>query len=163
VLYLLPYHWSGYEWLRVQGGGAVGDYAEARAALETIRAGLRAGDKLLRQQLADYSEGERKLLERKLELGLFGPPPYVPALSAAGLTRLLTERAALETGEPILRAQEADLCVLEGLLAVEQGDGEAARAAFAEAQSLSTEPPSPTRFAAGAIAADYLARMGSRK
>jgi hypothetical protein len=152
----VPYHWPAYEWLRVLQAGATGDYAEAREDLRTIRAGLRAGHDRLQAQLRDLEYGELGLMP-----GLFaGPPPFLPAFTARTIHRLHEQRTALQAGEPLLRTHEADLCVLEGLLALEQGDTEDARLAFTMAQQLG-EPPAAAavRFAGAAIAADYLPRL----
>jgi hypothetical protein len=157
ALYPVPYILPGYEWLRVLEASAVGDYAVARGTLGTVRAGQHARNEQLRQNLLKAAGGERAFLP-----GLFsGRPPLLPAYWALRLTDFLTARAALEAGEPVLRAQEADVGVLEGLLAAEQGDTAAARAAFLEAQRLCAQPPGVS-FAAAPIAADYLSRAPVR-
>src|SRR5262249_44015883 len=91
---------------------------------------------------------------------LSGPSPFLPAFTAHTLSPYLQHRATLQVGEPALLAQQADLCVLEGLLAAEQGDTAAAHAAFAEALQL-CDPPSGSRapFAGEPIAVRYLSRM----
>ncbi|HMF10882.1 MAG TPA: hypothetical protein VKE94_01210, partial [Gemmataceae bacterium] len=89
-----------------------------------------------------------------------GPLPLSPAFSAYSLQVAIEEKAALQIGESTLRAQLADLCVLEGLLALEQGDIRAARAAFAEATQLGAQPTAaPVSFAGAPIAADYLGKL----
>jgi hypothetical protein len=157
-LYALPYHWPAYEWLHILQAAAVGDYAQARAEAHVIRAVLRAGHERLRKQQA---EADRRVWTYLPGL-LSGPPPFLPALAAQGLGAFLEARAALQAGEPTLRAHQADLDVLEGLLALEQGDPEGARAAFAEARQLCTEAPA-VPFAGGPIAAGYLSKLNIRK
>jgi hypothetical protein len=160
VLYALPYHWPAYEWLHVLESAAVGDYAAARDDLRATRAGLHAGHERLVQRPRDFDQRVRVLLPGLLS----GPPPFLPAFAAASLSRVVERRTEFEAGEPVFRAQEADLCVLEGLLALEQGDPEAARSAFAQAQALSEQPPgAATPFAGGPIAAAYLGRLKGRE
>jgi hypothetical protein len=154
-LYPLPYHWPAYEWLDVLQASALGDYDQARLALRAIRAGRRIGHDLLRQQLRNLEHGDRQLLA-----GLFsGPPAFLPAYAAQGLVRLAEQKAALRVGERTLRAQQADLLVLEGLLALEQGATDEARAAFTAAQGLAAQPTA-VPFAGGPIAGGYLRKMG---
>src|SRR5207237_9515393 len=117
ALYALPYHWPGYEWLHVLQAAAVGDYGQARGDLRAIRSGLRAGHDRLERQLRGFERGERELLPGLLA----GPPAFLPGFTAQILGRLLGDKAALQDGERILRAHQAELCVLEGLLALDQG------------------------------------------
>jgi tetratricopeptide (TPR) repeat protein len=149
ALYPVPYHWPAYEWLRVLQSAAKGDYALATADLRTIRAGLRAGHERVKRQQAGFERFDRALSP----LLLSGPLPFLPAFAAGALGNSLPQRGALRTGEPLLRAQQADLLVLEGLLAVEQGNPDAARSAFVEAQKLSNA------FAGGPIASGYLRKL----
>jgi hypothetical protein len=153
-LYGLPYHLPAYAWLHALQAAAVGDYAQARGELQAIGAGLRIGHERLVQQQRD---AERRALSFLPGL-LSGPAPFGPAFAAWTLGPFLEARTALETGEPTLRAHRADLDVLEGLLALEQGDPAAARRAFAEAQEL-CRTPSPVPFAGGPIAAAYLGKL----
>jgi hypothetical protein len=93
-----------------------------------------------------------------------GPPPFLPAFMALNLASFAEARIALQNGQPVLRAQQADLLVLEGLLSLERGDTAAARLAFAEAQSLcaaGSRPAAP--FAGAPIAARYLSKLAVRK
>jgi tetratricopeptide (TPR) repeat protein len=156
ALYAIPYHWLAYDWLYLLQAAAVGDYADARAAVRAIRSGLQAGHDRLKQQLRDFEPRVLRLLP-----GLFsGPPPFLPAFTAQTLSRLQEETTRLRAGEPSLRSQQADLYVLEGLLALEQGDTSAARAAFVEARKLCAEPAAnATPFAGGSIAAAYLRKL----
>jgi hypothetical protein len=79
---------------------------------------------------------------------------------ARTLGLLVEERTALKELEAILRGQQADLYVLEGLLALEQGDTATAQLAFRRAQKLSARPRgAAVPFAGGPIAADYLGKM----
>jgi hypothetical protein len=155
-LYPLPYHLPGYDWLHVLQAAAVGDYGRAQETLRSIRAGHRAGHVLLRRQLQDL---ERYATPQVAGL-LAAPPPFLPAFTAGTLGQLLEHRDQLRAGEPAMRAQEADLCVLEGLLALEQGSPQEAGLAFAEAQRLCAQAPAMA-FAGGPIAAAYLARLHS--
>jgi hypothetical protein len=150
----VPYHWPTGEWLRVLQAASTGDYAQAREDLRAIRSGLHAGHERLRGQQRDLERGAALLLP-----GLFaGPPLFLPAFTARALARMQEQRVALQVGDPVLRAHQADLCVLEGLLALEQGEPEDARSAFAAAQELGAPPAG--RFAGAPIAAEYLSLLG---
>jgi hypothetical protein len=157
LLYQIPYHWPSYDWLHAVQAAAVGDYTEAEAALRTIRSRLHIGRRLMRLQLRDFEPRIRFVLP-----GLWsGPPAFLPAFSARALTRLLRQRAFIRDGEAILRAQQADLDVLEGLLALERGDPEAARSAFTRAQRLCARPGggAAVPFAGAPLAASYLSKL----
>jgi hypothetical protein len=158
-LYAVPYRWPGYEWLKVLQAAAVGDYAEARGTLAVIRSRVHAGHERFQQQVRGMEHGEQPLLP-----GLFaGPLVWLPAFTAHRLRDFLERRAALQAGERSLRAQEADLYVLEGLLALEQGATEDARLTLAEAVKLCAQAPGdPLRFGGQPIAAGYLLRLNAR-
>jgi hypothetical protein len=158
-LYQLSYHWPAYDWLYLLQAAALGDYARARTAVHEIRSEQRIGQERLKQDLRAFPGRVAIVLP-----GLFaGPPPFLPAFTAQTVGRLIEERTLQQTGAQILRAQEADLYVLEGLLALEQGATGEARAAFVEAQQLGGQPP-PVHFAGGPIAAHYLTKgVGNRK
>jgi hypothetical protein len=152
-LYSIPYHWPAYEWLQALEAAGVGDYAEAGEALRAIRAGLRVGHERLKARLRTFAPEEQLMLSGLLS----GPLPFLPAYAAR---RLVEQRSALQAGESVLRAQQADLCVLEGLLALEQGATDDARTAFAEAERLGAPPAGPPApYGGRAIAADYLRRL----
>jgi tetratricopeptide (TPR) repeat protein len=157
AVYALPYQWPAYEWLQVLEGAAVGDYGQARADLGAARAEVRARHGLLRQRLDDVTRRSRTLVP-----GLLADrPPLLPVLPA--LPPTLGERAALEVGDRIFRGQEADLCVLEGMLALEQGDTPAARSAFAEARRLSApDAGAEVPFAGRPIATGYLGQLNAQ-
>jgi hypothetical protein len=156
-LYATPYHWPAYEWLHVLQTAAVGDYAEARGELAAIRAALKSDHQRLEGQLREV---DTRLWPFVGELWT-GAGPIEAASSAEALVTYLELRAALRAREPTLRAQQADLLVLEGLLALEQGDTAAARSAFAEAQGLCAGDAVP--FAGAPIAALYLGKMSARE
>jgi hypothetical protein len=158
-LYAIYYDFPAYEWLHMLQAAAVGDYAQAGEDVRAIRSRLRAGRERLKLQQQE--------LDRRLSIfipGLLsGPPPCVPAFAIQVLGNLLKERALYEAWDPAVRAQQADLCVLEGLLALEQGDTDAARSAFAEAQELCVEPPgAAVPFAGGPIAGSYLRKLNAQ-
>ncbi len=153
VVHPVPYQWPAWEWLEVLRGSAVGDYESARESLRTIRAGLRAGGDRLKQRLADLEEGQPKLLGGLMS----GPSPFLPAYSAGALVRMLERKTTLEHAGPAWRAQEADLCAIEGLLALEQGATQEARAAFAEARRISA---AGIAFAAAPIVGGYWPKLG---
>jgi hypothetical protein len=156
----LPYHYPAYDWLRVLAAAALGDYAEAREDLQAIRGEIRAGHDRLRQQPRDFDGAARALVPGLLA----GPPPFLPAFTTLALGRVLGQKAVFEAGERILRAQQADLCVTEGLLALEQGDTGAARSVFAEAQKLCAQPDGSTvPFAGRPIAVAYLGKLNARQ
>jgi hypothetical protein len=158
-VYPFPYRWPTYEWLHALATAAAGDYGQAREGLREIRARVRADQ--------DQPRQERRGLERDAPLLVSGllsePPPFLPAFRAQVLGRLLDKRARAEAGERTLRAHEADLGVLEALLALEQGDTEAARSAFAEAQELCAPAAGPAiPFAGRPIAAAYLEKLSAK-
>jgi hypothetical protein len=160
ALYTIPYHWPAYEWLLALQASAVGDYAQARAALSTIRAGRRHAHERVKRQLREQGHGYLTLLPGLLS----GPPVYLPACLAQTARRTQERWAALRAGEVALRTQQADLWVLEGLLALEQGAPDDARLAFAAAQQLAEQPPgAAAAFAGGRIAAGYQAKLNRKE
>jgi hypothetical protein len=160
ALYTLPYHWPAYEWLAVLQGVALGDYTQARLALNTIRAGRFAGRERVIAQLRGFHRDFPALAPTLLT----GPLVYLPAFMAMTLAHLDVQRNVLQTAEPMLRGQEADLCVLEGLLALEEGDTDAARTAFAESQQLTGQPgETAIPFAGRRIAVNYLRKLNAQR
>jgi hypothetical protein len=156
ALYALPYHWPAYEWLHVLQAAAVGDYAQAREELHAIRSEVQAGHQRMKEAQREIDRHLWTFVPRLLS----GPSPFLPAFTLQTLSPFLEHRASLQVGEPALLAQQADLCVLEGLLALEQGDTEAARSAFTEALRLCDPPAGPAvPFAGEPIAARYLGKM----
>jgi tetratricopeptide (TPR) repeat protein len=159
-LYPLPYHWPTYEWLHVMEAAALGDYAQARTGLAAIRSEVQAGHDRLRQQPLDM---QQEILG--LAPGLFtGSPRFLTAFTVLNIRRLVEQKALLDASEATLRAQQADVLVLEALLALEQGDPEAARSAFLETQELcgpaaGTEVP----FGGRPIAAGYLSKLRAKE
>ena len=133
----------------------MGDYAVARGELDSIRAGLKTGHDLLARQRRAFEDALPQLVPGLL----CGPDPFLPAFTARTLGAFLEKRNAFRAGEPALRAQQADLLVLEGMLALEQGDTSAARASFAEAEELGAGVP----FAGAPIAARYLGKLNARR
>jgi hypothetical protein len=83
---------------------------------------------------------------------LAASPPFLPAFTLLLRGRVLEERLLMER---TLRVQQGDLCVLEGLLALEQGDVDAAWSAFTEAKGRAEDTP----FAGRAIAVDYIHQL----
>ena len=155
-LYTIPYLWPAYEWLHAVESASVGDYGLAREEVRAIRAGLRAE--------YDAEESQRSAIERQLcmlatEMACY-PPSFVPAFEALAMGPFLDARIVLEARAPTLRAQQADLFVLEGLLALEQGDTDAARSAFDQAQTLCADSETP--FLGSPIAASYLRRLNAK-
>jgi hypothetical protein len=160
ALYSVPYHWPAYEWLAVLQGAAVGDYTQARGALYTIRSAQFAG----RERLIGQLRGFHREFPTLFPALVSGPLPYLPAFMALTLAYLDVQRNVLQAAEPMLRGQEADLCVLEGLLALEEGDTDAARTAFAEAQQLTGRlSESPIPFAGQRIVASYLQQLNAQR
>jgi hypothetical protein len=160
ALYTLPYHWPTYGWFLALQAAAIGDYAQARETLRAIRAGLYAGHDRVSKQLRALDRGAPTLLPMVLS----GPPVYLPVFAAHTIARLGEERKVLQAGTPALLAQQADLCVLEGLLALEEGDLDAARTTFVEAQKLcehTAEAVVP--FAGRPIAVNYLRKLHSKE
>jgi tetratricopeptide (TPR) repeat protein len=154
-LYTVPYRWSAYEWLRVLQSAAVGDYAQAQADLRALRAELGAAREQMREQLRGF-DGRVVTFVPGL---LSGPNPMLPAFTSLTLQRAMDERKAVEMAEASLRAQQADLCVLEGLLALEQGKPSAARSVFAEAQQLGSSERALIPFVGAPVAGGYLSKL----
>jgi hypothetical protein len=155
-IYPLPYRWSAYEWLRLLQSAAIGDYGQAREDLHAIRAELTFARKAIQEQLDKF--GNR--LQTFIPGFLSGPSPMLPAMTALELQRALNEKQLIEISALVLRAQQADLCVVEGLLALEQGDTDAARTVFTEARELgSQESAAAIPFAGAPIAAFYLSKL----
>jgi hypothetical protein len=155
-LYALPYHWPAYEWLHALEAAALGDYAQARAALAAIRADVRAAHTRLHQHPRDLQRDVVRHVP-----GLFsGPPRFLSAFTYQIIRGRIEDEKLLEWSERSLRAQQADLLVLEALLALEQGDTQAARAGFLETDQLcgpaaGTEVP----FGAKPIVSGYLGKL----
>jgi hypothetical protein len=159
-LYAIPYHWPTYEWLHAVESAAVGDYALAREEVASLRAGRKAGLELLARQRPDYDKGLYLFVPGLLS----GPLPWLRAFTAHNLGGYVEKWAAIRAGEPALRAQQADLLVLEAMVALEQGDPDAARSAFAEAEALCAPPAgAPVPFAGAPIAARYLGKLNARR
>jgi hypothetical protein len=113
--------------------------------------------------LAYYGLHQRRFLLG--ELGLFMQPHSL--LTIPPLIERREEAAALLVNdlnalaaEPLLRAQQADLLVLEGMLDLEQGLPDTARQAFRNALDLCpAQANKPAEFAGWPIARDYLKRI----
>ena len=156
VYQALPYRWPAYEWLHVLEAAGVGDYAPCRESLRTIRAIKHAEHAQLEQQ----ARAQERSIPVLLPGLLAGPPRFLPAFTALVLGRAREQKAVLEANERSLRAQQADLCVLEGLLALEQGNTDAARSAFAEARELCAGGAGASvPFAGQPIVTDYLGKL----
>jgi tetratricopeptide (TPR) repeat protein len=131
-LYPVPYRFSVYDWLRVLQTAAVGDYARARESLRTIYAGLAAAHDLTSQRLKTLQNQDETMIGGLLS----GPLIYLPVFFSCMIDRDVRERTDLHTGDSVLRAEQADLLVIVGMLALEQGATEEARSAFSTAQKL---------------------------
>jgi tetratricopeptide (TPR) repeat protein len=149
--YRAPYRWPAYEWLHVLEAASVGDYAQCRDDLRGIRAAQQANQEQLRLQGRALEGSIRALLPSLVT----GPSVYLPAFTALALAHAVEQNKENEANLQSLDGQQADVCVLEGMLALEQGGLEAARAAFAEALKLGTDVP----FAGRPIAAVYLGKL----
>jgi hypothetical protein len=159
-LYTVPYHWPAYEWLAVLQGAALGDYTLARQALNTIRSGQFAARQRVLAQLREFRHDFPILVPALVS----GPLAYLPAFMALTVAHLDVQRNVLQMGEPMLLGQEADLCVLEGLLALEDGETDVARTAFAEAQQLTGRPAeAAVPFAGRRIAISYLRKLDAQR
>jgi hypothetical protein len=152
-LYAVRYRWPAYEWLHMLESAALGDYAQARDELRVLRAGQQAQGDRLGQQANNIERGTPLLLPGLLA----GPLPIVPAFTALNLARLQEQQKRFEAEQRALRGQQADLAVMEGLLALEQGNVPDARSAFAEAQKTGTAVP----FAGRPVAAGYLGKLSA--
>jgi hypothetical protein len=147
----MPYHSPAYEWLHVLASAAAGDYVPCRDDLRVIRASFQAIQEQRRQQALQFDRSMRALLPGLVT----GPSPFLPAFIALAVAHAVEERTAFEAEQQTLLAQQADVCVIEGLLALEQGDVDAARSAFAEAQKLGADLP----YAGRPITAGYLGKL----
>ncbi len=145
------FHWPAYEWLHVLEAAAIGDYAQCQEDLRTIRAVRHAEHEALQRQIDAFAREDVRLLTGSLS----GPPPFLPAFIALTLSHSRDEKMRLEAGQRTSLAQQADVWVLEGLLALEQGDTDAARSAFTEAHALAAKVP----FASRPIVAGYLGKL----
>lgn len=158
-LYALPYRLPAYEWLHVLEAAAVGDYAKARAELRAIRAALQAD---LERHRREDQASERRLGTHLPGLWS-GPPPFLPAYTFQTLVPLVVERIVLELRGQALIAQQADVAVIEGLLALERGDVQTARSAFADADKQMGPTASETVPCAGRpIVNHYLGELNAR-
>lgn len=150
-LYAAPYRWPAYEWLHALAAAALGDYAQAHDDLHALRGGLRAREERRRLEQRDIVRGAPILVP-----GLFlGPTPFLPAQAALDLGRLMQSKARYAAEERSLQGQQADLAILDGLLALEQGQTNAARASLAEGEKTAAAVP----FAGRSIAASYLSLL----
>jgi hypothetical protein len=155
-LYALPYHWPAYEWLHVLEAAALGDYTQARADLAAIRADVQATHTRFSQQPRDLQRDVLQLVPRLFT----GSPPFLTALALQSIRHRFEEEALFEASEATLRAQQADLCVLEALMALEQGETQAARSLLLETQQLCGAGERPeVPFGAKPIVSGYLARF----
>jgi hypothetical protein len=159
-LYLLPYRWAAYEWLHVLQSAAVGDYAQAREDLRAIRAELTTARREMDEQLRRFDDRVWRFIPGFMA----GHAPFVQTLTALDLQRTLAEKQVIELSASTLRAQQADLCTIEGLLALEQGSTEAASLLFAEADRLGSETAeNPVRSVSAPMAAYYLSKTKGGK
>jgi hypothetical protein len=159
-LYAMPYHWPAYEWLHMLEAASVGDYVQARGDLRAARAAQHAEHDQLRQAVGGIERQSWAMLPGVLS----GPPLFLPAFLAREVVPALELKMVREAQERALRAQQADLCVLEGLLALEQGEPDEARLAFAQAQELCAGPPETAApFAGRSIAISYLGNLNAKE
>ncbi len=155
-LYPLPYHLSGYDWLFAVQAAALGDYADARAGLQSLGKALQTTEDRIAGQSRNLERGDRIWLPT-----LFAAPPLLPLFTAQLLINSQQQRDSLLDTVHLLKAQEADLCVLDGLLALEQGLPLVARKSFIEAEGLgNAAQPTLSTFAGAPIAGTYLGKLG---
>jgi hypothetical protein len=155
-LYPLPYHLPGYDWLFAVQASALGDYADARAGLQSLRKALQTTEDRMGGQSRNLERGDRVWLPT-----LFAVPPLLPLFTAQILANSQQQRESLRDTLHALKAQEADLCVLDGLLALEQGLPIVAQKSFIEAEELgNAAQPTLSTFAGAPIAGTYLGKLG---
>jgi tetratricopeptide (TPR) repeat protein len=164
------YHLPSYEWLLALQSAATGDYGVATASLGAIRSQMRETSKQL-ESLRSRLERLRSVVPQLLvsELGLRAQPQLPLAATLVkgrrneALAVLVNDQSALAM-EPVLRAQQADLLVVEGMLALEQGSPDTALQAFTDAQKLCPlSMDKPVEFAGWPIALSYLRRIQTVK
>jgi hypothetical protein len=159
-LYPVPYRLPLYDWLRALQTAAVGDYARAEESLRTIHGGLAAAHDLTIQRLRALKKRDEVMIG-----GMFsGPLIYLPAAIAGMIDQDDHERTDLQTGEGVVRAQQADLLVLVGMLALEQGATGKARSVFTTALKLCEQPSgAAVPFAGEPIVSCYLGNLNRQE
>jgi tetratricopeptide (TPR) repeat protein len=156
ALYPVPYRLPLYDWLRVLQTASVGDYARAQESLRTIHGGLGAAHDMTMKRVKALRNRDDVMIGSMFS----GPLIYLPAAIAGMIDKDVHERTDLQNGEGVVRAQQADLLVLVGMLALEQGSTDKARSAFSTAQKLCEQPSGATvPFAGESIVNCYLGKL----
>lgn len=159
------YRMPAYEWLLCLHAAATGDYAVTADTLREIRARMQATSQQLEQTRRRASLIRADVVQFLIgELGLTQPhllmilAPLTERRNEA-MALLANDLNVLERGH-LLAAQEADLLVVEGMLALEQGSPDAARRAFQDALALCPKRSNQrAEFAGWPIALSYLRRI----
>jgi tetratricopeptide (TPR) repeat protein len=122
---------SSYYWLRAQALAASGDYASAQEEFHQLSRSLSAGPR--GQRSVQFREVMAVLVGRRvLEEQATGRTPPELLLRAFGRAEFRQRVARVAQG----MKREAEVNVLRGLLALEEGDVEEAESAFREALSI---------------------------
>jgi hypothetical protein len=139
-----------YEVFRYVLGAVIGDYQQADDALAHLEQGAATFDRRARQQWQSDLEARRTFY--LLTLGFHPPLPFLPI---AGVGQYVNQQQFIRRlpAVPLLRDQQGALAALRGLLALEQGNTQAAREHFRRA--LRTQGPQ-TFFANRPIVDRYL-------
>ncbi|HEY1860577.1 MAG TPA: hypothetical protein VGG61_09505, partial [Gemmataceae bacterium] len=147
------YRFPAYEWLVACYAAAAGDYSGAADALDAIQEQLRMEG---RKTLPLIGEEMARTIASEIA---WRPDPH--AFMAQALSRSKREQLARVLVESFFFWEEqADLHVLSGLLALEQGSVDVAQRHFEQAIALVDEGPNPgARFAGRQLAAGLLKRM----
>jgi hypothetical protein len=159
-LYAVPYRWAAYEWLHLLQSAAIGDYARAQEDLQALRAELAYAREEIQKQLLKFENRLWTFIPGLVS----GPSPILPTMTALELRRALNEKQFIELSGLSIRAQLADLITVEGLLALEQGNSEAAYLLFEQARALdSADSNLSVPSAGGRIAAYYLGKTKAQR
>lgn len=160
------YRLPTYEWLLCLHSAATGDYAVAAETLREIRTQMQTASQQL-EPLRRRASQIRADLDRLLigQLGMLTQPHSVLTLTPlverreAAMALLANDLNTLAR-QPLLRAQQADLLVVEGMLALEQGSPDSARRALQDALVLCPVLPNQhAEFEGWTIARSYLKRL----
>jgi tetratricopeptide (TPR) repeat protein len=146
------YRFPAYEWLIACFAAASGDYDKAAGALDTIQ-----------EQLRTESAQTLPRIRRELamavasELGIRADAPESARVALRNKREML---ARVVVQSFFLEEEQADLHVLSGLLALEQGSPDAARQHFEKAIAIVDDGPDPgVNFGGRYLAVTLLKRL----
>jgi tetratricopeptide (TPR) repeat protein len=150
---LPSYRLPGYEWLLLCQSAADGDYQQTDAALHDLVEGL--GGKRATEEIRKYQQSLPLLTAS--ELGWSSQPQCWWMSRRLNQERLLQTSVLINFSRSV--AQQADLHVLAGMLALERGRPQDAEKAFLSAKALSGLLSDHRRFSAGLLLAETYLRI----